>query len=55
MPPPDGMTQTEWEAYAREAVLAWRDIPFRASRPSKDKLAPAAALADGEIPSGKPC
>jgi hypothetical protein len=35
MPPPDGMTQTEWDAYAREAVLAWRDIPFRCVNETK--------------------
>jgi hypothetical protein len=28
-PPPPGMTQAEWDAYALEAVLAWRKIPFR--------------------------
>jgi hypothetical protein len=29
LPAPLDMTQAEWDAYALEAVLAWRKIPFR--------------------------
>ena len=37
MPPPPGLTEAEWTAYAVEAVLAWRKRPFRISDEPEDE------------------